>query len=78
MTKKKNPKKIYVKKPKVGQSYWFWFAGTITFGELYDDAPGLTKHYGEPWYMLIDKKGTKYPVSIFVLRYDRPTYKQDV
>ena len=80
MTKKKKSeiKKIYVKKPKIGESYWFWFAGGITHGVLMEKDEKLTDHYNEPWYMLIDKKGTKYPVSIFVLRYDKPTYKQDV
>ena len=78
MANKKKGNKIYVKKPKVGESYWFWFAGTMTYGELYDDAPGLTKHYGEPWYMLIDKKGTKYPISILTLRYDKPINKDYV
>ena len=34
MVKKKKVNKIFVKKPKVGESYWFWFAGTITHGEL--------------------------------------------
>ncbi len=74
---KKN-KKIYVKKPKIGESYWFTFAGTNVYGELYDSAEGLTNHYGEPWYMLIDKKGTKYPTSIFGLRHDRPKWEDNV
>jgi hypothetical protein len=78
MAKKNKSKKIYVKKPKVGESYWFWFAGTIIYAELYDTAESLTKHYGEPWYMLIDKKGTKYPTSIFGLRYDKPNYSNNV
>jgi hypothetical protein len=78
MVKKKKDNKIFVKKPKVGESYWFWHAGTITHGELHGTADGLTNHYGEPWYTLIDKKGIKYPTSIFNLRYDKPIYRQDV
>lgn len=78
MGKKKKENKIFVKKPKVGESYWFWFAGTITYGELYDSADGLTKHYEEPWYMLIDKNGTKYPTSIFSLRHEKPINKDNV
>jgi len=78
MAKKIKTKKIYVKKPKIGESYWFWFAGTPTLGELYDSADGLTKHYGEPWYMLVDKNGTKYPTSIFSLRYEKPINKDNV
>jgi hypothetical protein len=78
MVKKKNPKKIYVKKPKIGESYWFWFAGSITHGVLLKSCEKLTEHYGEPWYTLESKDGTKYPVSIFTLRYDKPNYKEDV
>jgi len=78
MAKAKQDKKIYVKKPKIGNRYWFWFAGTPTNGELYDTSDSLTEHYGEPWYMLIDKGGTKYPASIFTLRNEKPINKDNV
>ena len=71
MAKKIKNKKIYVKKPKIGNHYWFWFAGTPT-------SNSLTEHYGEPWYKLIDKNGTKYPVSIFTLRNEKPINKDNV
>jgi hypothetical protein len=78
MTKKKKSTMIYVKKPKIGESYWFWFAGGITRGILLDKCEKLTNHYDEPWYTLQSKEGTKYPVNIFALRYDKPTYSKDV
>lgn len=76
--RKKKDEKIFVKKPKIGESYWFWFAGGIIYGKLYEKCEKLTNHYNEPYYKLIDNKGTKYPVSIFKLRNERPTYKGNV
>jgi len=78
MTKNKQSEKIYVKRPKVGESYWFWFAGGITNGVLMEKDEKLTEHYNEPWYILQSKSGMRYPVSIFTLRFDKPIFKQDV
>jgi hypothetical protein len=78
MTKKKKIEKIYVKKPKKGEFYWFWFAGSITYGKLLKPCDKLTAHYGEPWFTLEDKRGTKYPVSIFKLRNVKPKYSENV
>jgi|TARA_R110002096_G_scaffold37605_4_gene104362 hypothetical protein len=80
MTKKKKSeiKKIYVKKPKIGESYWFWFAGGITHGVLMEKDEKLTDHYNEPWYILQSKSGMRYPIGIFKLRHDRPIIKHDV
>tara|TARA_B110000914_G_scaffold158672_1_gene139587 strand:- start:550 stop:786 length:237 start_codon:yes stop_codon:yes gene_type:complete len=78
MKKKKDIEKIYVKKPKAGEWYWFWFAGSISNGKLLGPSAKLTSHYGEPWFTLEDRHGTKYPVSIFKLRMTKPNYSTDV
>jgi|TARA_R110002167_G_scaffold305649_1_gene509997 hypothetical protein len=78
MKKKKDIEKIYVKKPKVGEIYWFMFAGSVIFGTLIRPLDKLTAHYGEPWYMLKGNNGIKYPVSIFKLRSTKPNNSTDV
>lgn len=78
MTKNKQSETIFVKKPKIGESYWFWFAGGITHGVLMNQDEKLTAHYNEPWYILQAKSGMRYPVSIFKLRFDKPKVERDV
>lgn len=69
MAKTKKDTTIYVKTPKIGQTYMFSFAGSVHAGSLYSKNEKLTKQYNEPWYTMLDNKGTKYPVSIFTLRH---------
>lgn len=63
MAKKKTPREITVKSPKIGATYYFRFAGSVVLGTLLRESESLSKHYNEKWLtMLAD--GTKYPVSI--------------
>jgi len=78
MAKKKKIEQIYVKKPKMGEFYWFWFAGSTRYGKLLKKCDKLVAHYGEPWFTLEDKYGTKYPVNIFKLRHDKPKQQENV
>lgn len=84
--KKKEPPKIWVKRPKIGEKYWFYFAGSWEYGTLVAESESLTKHYGEPWYtvekMTRNARGEqgrnmRYPVAIWNLRkQERDTEKK--
>jgi len=63
MAKKKIQRAITVKSPKIGEKYYFSFAGSTLFGILTKESKSLSKHYNEKWYT-IESDGTKYPVSI--------------
>jgi len=72
MAKKKEIKIVAVKKPKIGESYVFSFAGGIMVGKLECRSEKLEAHYGEPWFTFIINKGSqkhnrtmRYPVSIY-------------
>jgi hypothetical protein len=74
MAKKKDPKEIAVKKPKIGTEYVFMFAGGSLTGILDEVNEKLSQHYGEPWYWFStvgnrDSMGNvrtmRYPVSIY-------------
>ena len=72
MAKKKENKTIAVKKPKIGESYVFTFAGGLMAGRLDSRNEKLEAHYGEPWFTFVIVKGSqhhertmRYPVSIY-------------
>lgn len=76
MAKKKTIQKIYVKSPKIGETYKFYFAGGPEIGVLINVSDKLSQHYGHPWYTLlgkseVDGRDMKYPVSIYDLRPNR-------
>lgn len=56
-------RKITVKSPKIGEKYYFNFAGSTLFGILLKESKSLSKHYNEKWYTM-ELDGTKYPISI--------------
>jgi hypothetical protein len=60
--KKKTTEKIYVKNPKVGESYYFRFAGCVRYGELLGINKNLTNAQ-KKYFKLIDKEGIIYPVN---------------
>ena len=71
MANKKIQRKITVKSPAIGETYYFRFAGSILKGTLISEAESLSKHYNEKYYMLLSNEievnegsATKYPVSI--------------
>ena len=63
MAKKKIQRAITVKSPKIGEKYYFSFAGSTLFGILTKESKSLSKHYNEKWYTM-ESDGTKYPISI--------------
>lgn len=69
MAKNNKPQEIYVVKPKIGEKYYFRFAGTRMYGPITSMCESLTKSHGFAWYwFLCDKEGLKshkYPVSIY-------------
>jgi hypothetical protein len=65
---KKAPQKIYVKKPVLGESYYFRFAGGITKGIFDGINEKLTEQYNQKWYWIKgsnDSRNTRYPVSLY-------------
>lgn len=72
MAKKKESKKIiFVKSPKIGEEYYFYFAGGWELGILSKSDDKLSEHYNEKWFTLENYSGSrlmKYPVSIYNLR----------
>ncbi len=64
MAKKKIQRSITVKSPKIGEKYYFSFAGSVLHGTFYAESKSLSKHYGEKFCSFITTDGTKYPVSI--------------
>lgn len=69
--KKQQPKKIFVKRPEVGNEYYFYFAGGWEKGVLLNTSEKLTSHYGEKWFTLENithGRNMKYPVAIYNLR----------
>ena len=70
MAKDKKEPKIYVVKPKIGQDYYFKFAGSLMFGPIVSLNDALTKLHGVPHYWMTQKsdksiKKCAYPVSIY-------------
>ena len=69
MAKKTKKPKIYVKSPKIGESYHFLFLSMPYFGEIIRKDKKLTEFYNTPWFIIKDiKDGTKYPVAIHDIR----------
>jgi len=67
MAKKKQPRKITVKNPKIGTKYYFKFAGSIMYGPLVRFCEGLSKTTNVNYYMFTaneDLHSTRYPVAI--------------
>lgn len=68
MAKKKQTQKIWVKKPKQGESYYFRFAGGIMKGVLDSPNEKLTEQYNVKWFWIKNHHGersVRYPVSIY-------------
>ena len=70
MAKDKKELKIRVIKPKIGENYYFKFAGSIMHGELVSLNEALTKLHGIPHYWMNEKsdrsvKKCVYPISIY-------------
>lgn len=69
MAKNKKEQKIYVVKPKIGEKYYFRFAGSPMYGPLLELNESLTKTYGYAWFWFTcDADGAKscrYPISIY-------------
>jgi hypothetical protein len=66
--KKKQSNKIWVKKPKQGQTYYFRFAGGIMKGTLDEPNEKLSDYYNVKWFWMRCDEGessTRYPVSIY-------------
>lgn len=71
MAKKKQiTREITVKSPKIGDSYYFLFAGGILYGTFLKYSKSLSKHYNEKWLTMVtpnrhkDMPDMRYPVSI--------------
>lgn len=64
MARKKVEKPVFVKNPKIGQSYYFRFAGSILHGKLLRKDEDLSRVYSYPWFFLEDLDGWKYPTSL--------------
>jgi len=69
MAKNKKEQRIYVVKPKIGEKYYFRFAGSPMYGPMLKLNESLTKIYGHAWYWLTCEadgaKSRRYPVSIY-------------
>lgn len=70
MAKDNKEPKIYVVKPKIGEDYYFKFAGSTMYGPLVSVNEELTKLHGIPYYWMTQKsdkniKKCIYPISIY-------------
>lgn len=73
MAKNKKPQEIYVVKPKIGEKYYFKFAGSIQYGTLFKVSESLSKAYGYPYFWFYNDgdipnsqgKLMTYPVGIY-------------
>jgi len=74
MAKKKEIKHIFVKNPKIGSKYYFYFAGGWDYGTLINRDEKLTNHYNHDWFTFEspnhDGRIIKYPTSIYDIRKD--------
>jgi hypothetical protein len=64
---KKQQRKITVKNPKIGNNYYFNFAGSTLYGPITEKCINLSKNTGIEYFQFTvigDPQGTKYPVSI--------------
>lgn len=69
MAKKKTTStKIWVKKPVIGNTYYFKFAGGIMKGVLDEPNDSLSSQYNTKWFWMkntLDDRTTRYPVPIY-------------
>lgn len=69
MANNKKEQKIYVVKPKIGETYHFRFAGSLRYGPILKLNESLTKLYGHAWYWFTceasGEASRRYPVSIY-------------
>lgn len=70
MAKDKKELKIRVIKPKIGENYYFKFAGSTMHGPMVSLIESLTKLHGIPHYWMSEKsdksvKKCVYPISIY-------------
>lgn len=68
MAKKKTTStKIWVKKPVIGNTYYFKFAGGIMKGVLDEPSDRLSSHYNTKWFWMksvLEGRTMRYPVAI--------------
>lgn len=69
MAKKQKIQEVYVVNPKIGERYYFKFAGSKRFGPIIALEENLTKSTGHAWFWMLDDaegaKSSKYPISIY-------------
>jgi hypothetical protein len=73
MAKNLKVQTISVPNPKIGEKYYFKFAGSQFNGPIIELDEPLTKIYGHAWYLMSDDseklnkhgKKTTYPISIY-------------
>jgi len=70
MAKDKKEQLIHVARPKIGERYYFRFAGSLMFGPILSRNDNLEKTYGYAWFWMnsdVDPHGSKstYPVPIY-------------
>lgn len=67
MAKKKLPRKITIKNPKIGTKYYFRFAGSTYYGKLVNNCEELSEKVGIKYFMFTsseDNNKTRYPIAI--------------
>tara|TARA_B100000768_G_scaffold58034_1_gene56205 strand:+ start:1005 stop:1253 length:249 start_codon:yes stop_codon:yes gene_type:complete len=72
---------IHVKKPIIGETYYFYFAGGWEIGKLDCASDKLTETYGHRWFTFVNGKygrEMRYPVSIYNIRKEKPKKETDV
>lgn len=69
MAKDKKIQEIKVKNPKIGEKYFFKFAGSTMYGPIIDTCNSLAKIHGHSYFWFINeregRKSSKYPISIY-------------
>lgn len=79
--KKKKLEVIHVKKPIIGETYYFYFAGSWEVGKLECTSDKLTETYGHRWFTFVNGnygRQMRYPVSIYNIRKEHPKKEKDV
>jgi len=78
--KKQTPDKIFVKSPKIGETYYFYFAGGWDKGVCVELSEKLSDHYNQKWYTIENYshggRVMKYPVAIHNLRINKEDTKK--
>lgn len=79
MAKKKIENKIHVKNPKIGEDYYFYFAGGWLHGKCVGISQKLTDHYGCNYYKFetfndymvkgeVTPRLMRYPIAIYNIK----------